>query len=209
MNLEISQHAPLALRRCGAFLLLGIARTMLHERVFLIGLRASGKSSLGKLLAEHMSAAFVDADVVAVDCLSCPISDLVEREGWPAFRELETTILDEIATRPGPLVIATGGGVVLDPANRERMREAGIVVYIEASAEVLADRLCSDLQPGQRPSLTGCSPVEEVAQVLAERESLYKDTAHIVVNGEMPLDQLAADLAARLEADPQQEGVDS
>lgn len=171
---------------------------MQPERIFLIGPRACGKTSLGRLLAERLGADFVDADVLAVECANCQIAELVEREGWPAFRELESTILDDLARRPGPIIAATGGGAVLNPANCARMRDAGVVVYIEASAEVLAERLCADLLPGQRPSLTGCSPVEEVAQVLAERESLYKDTAHIVVNGEVPLEALADEIAARL-----------
>lgn len=170
------------------------------ERVFLIGPRASGKSSLGRLLAARTGAEFVDADIWAVERAGCEIAELVEREGWPAFRALESNILDELASRPGPLIAATGGGVVLNPANRKRMREDGMVVYIEVSAQTLADRLAADLLPGQRPSLTGLSPVEEVAQVLAEREPLYKETAHIVVDGEAPLDLLANELAARLGA---------
>lgn len=170
------------------------------ERVFLIGPRASGKTSLGRLLAERTGAAFVDADAVAVERAGCEIADFVEKEGWAAFRALESTILDELAARSAPLVAATGGGVVLNPANRSRMREAGVVVYIEVSAQTLADRLGADLLPGQRPSLTGRSPVEEVAQVLAEREPLYKETAHIDVDGEAPLDLLANEIAARLGA---------
>jgi shikimate kinase len=96
------------------------------------------------------------------------------------------------------LVVATGGGVVLAAPNRTFMREQGLVFYLSAPAEILAARLADAPEIGQRPSLTGRPAAAEVAQVLAEREALYRQAAHQIVDAAAPPDRVAADILNRL-----------
>lgn len=152
--------------------------------IFLIGPRACGKTTVGKLLAAKRGLAFVDCDRVMQVRLGESIADFVARRGWDAFRDFEAEILAEL-TGLGDQVVATGGGAVLRPENRRRMREAGTVFYLQADADTLAARLALDPLHEQRPSLTDASLVDEAAQVLCERESLYRETAHHVVSAEL------------------------
>jgi shikimate kinase len=165
-----------------------------HSRlIFLIGARASGKSTLGRLLAENLQLAFVDTEqhIRAADGLE--VDEIVARSGWPAFRTRESAALRECA-QPRT-VAATGGGMVLDPHNREFMRAAGTVFFLDVPAQILASRLAQDPWTARRPSLTGLPPTEEVAQVLAERDPLYRAAAHHIIHADRPLPELVRELS--------------
>jgi len=169
---------------------------LLHRHpflIFLIGARASGKSTLGRLLADDLQLAFMDTDqhIRAADGLE--VEERVARSGWPAFRALESAALRECA-RPRT-VVATGGGMVLDPRNCEYMRATGLVIFLDVPARVLASRLTEDPRAAQRPSLTGLPPAEEIARVLDERVSIYRAAAHHIINAVRPLPELVRDLA--------------
>ena len=144
--------------------------------IYLIGPRASGKTTLGERLAETLGRAFTDLDAAFVERRGETIAALVEREGWDAFRRAEAEILAGTAKRTG-LVVATGGGVVLLPENREILAR-GLVLYLQAHPDRLAERLMADLNPEQRPKLTELGLREELAATLAEREPLYLSLAH-------------------------------
>jgi shikimate kinase len=161
--------------------------------IFLIGARASGKSTLGRLLAEALGFAFADTDQHVRAASGLEVDELVARSGWAAFRALESTALRECA-RPRT-VVATGGGMVLDQGNREFMRAAGTVFFLEVPAQLLSSRLAKDPLAAQRPSLTGLPPADEAARVLAEREPLYRAAAHHVIDASRPLPELVRELA--------------
>ena len=163
--------------------------------IFLIGPRGSGKTTVGKLLAKRLGLPFQDTDRLACERAGCSIAELVEREGWPAFRALESACLADAATGG---VVATGGGAALDPENRKYMRDNGRVLYLHVPLNVLTERLERNLSAGNRPSLTGRDPVEELAAIVAEREPLYLETAHHVVDADLPLEQLVQELATML-----------
>ncbi len=165
------------------------------RNVYLIGPRASGKTSLGRLLAERLGRAFVDLDEVFRETRGETIAALVAREGWERFREIERDILAEAGKTPGR-VVATGGGVVLLPENRTVLAR-GLVIYLQADPARLAERLMADFNPGQRPSLTGLELLEEIRTTLAEREPLYLSTAQVILP-EGPLEELAARAAKAL-----------
>lgn len=150
----------------------------LHDdtNIYLIGPRASGKTTLGKRLAEHLGRPFIDLDARFVEVRGETIAALVEREGWDAFRRAEADILAETAGQKG-LVVATGGGVVLLPENRALLAK-GLVFYLQAHPERLAERLMADLNAEQRPKLTELGLKEEITATLAEREPLYLSLAH-------------------------------
>ena len=166
------------------------------SRIFLIGPRGSGKTSLGTVLAHALGFSFADTDDLLRAEAGLDVAGSVAAEGWEGFRRRESAAL-RVAARPRS-VTATGGGMVLDPANRAFMRANGVVVSLRVPLEELHRRLTADLKPGQRPSLTGKDPLEELAAVLAEREPLYREAAHIVVDAGRPLEEIADEILAEI-----------
>lgn len=160
--------------------------------IYLIGARGSGKTTVGKPLANLLMYQFVDTDESVKQSCNMSIASLVKTAGWRAFRELETAQL-KVASQPNHL-ISTGGGAILAAENRQFMRENGHVVYLKASAEVLAQRLSNAPNAEQRPSLTGKSIVEEMAEVLAIRDALYTECADIIVDAANDIDVILAQL---------------
>ena len=153
--------------------------------IFLIGARASGKTTIGRALAEALKYNFVDTDMYLQEIMHMTVADVVAREGWIGFRRRESEALMAV-TMPGT-VIATGGGMVLSAANRAFMRANGTVLYLNVPADVMAARLAVDPHTAQRPTLTGRSIIEEVADVLESREPLYRETAHHVLDASAPV----------------------
>lgn len=147
--------------------------------VFLVGPRAVGKSTLGPGLASRLGWTFTDTDDHIAARTGKDTPAIVEQEGWDGFRRHEALALRE-AARPFS-VIATGGGMVLREDNRAFMRENGLVVYLRAPAEILGQRLLEHGQSESRPSLTGKHPAEEIRDILAEREPLYREASHLAV----------------------------
>jgi len=150
--------------------------------IFLIGPRACGKTSAGRLLAERLGREFIDTDHAFVAAAGMEIGDYVERNGWDAFRDREAEIFAREAA-PGGRVIGCGGGIILREENREILK-TGTTIYLKVEPEELARRLMNDPGEAQRPSLTGKSLVDEVRDVLTGRRSLYEGCADIVVMGE-------------------------
>lgn len=159
---------------------------MQNEIVFLVGARAAGKTTIGKALAEALGYQFIDTDLYLLETTRETVADIVAREGWEGFRQRESEALWAVAG--DRTVVATGGGMVLSEANRAFMREKGVVLYLSAPASVLAARLLADPNGAQRPTLTG-RPIEvEMADVLTEREPLYQDAAHHLVDATVAQD---------------------
>lgn len=156
-------------------------------RIFLIGYRGSGKTTLGRRLAEVLEWSFVDADEELESRYGTTIRDIFAAEGEPGFRDKEEAVLAELGQRED-CVIATGGGVVLRPINRERLR-SGFRVWVTAEAETIWRRVSADpTTASRRPNLT-VGGLEEIAQLLAEREPLYRQCADLTV----PTDDLSPD----------------
>ncbi len=149
--------------------------------VFLIGPRGSGKTTVATLLAEALGWAWIDADSVLEQRAGRSIRDIFAAEGEPGFRLREREILSELCGRERT-VIATGGGAVLHPENRERMRAAGTVVWLTADARTLHQRTSADASTVQRRPALGSGGIDEVVSVLATREPLYRDCAHFIVD---------------------------
>lgn len=167
------------------------------KNIYLVGPRACGKTTIGRKLAEALGRPFIDLDEEFTETTGRTIADVVESEGWEGFRELETSVLAAVSETPGN-VVATGGGVVLKARNRELLQE-GVVVYLQADPERVVERLMAELNPEQRPPLTGLSLEDEVRRTVAEREPYYMAVAQLVAP-ERPLDELAERLAAELMA---------
>ncbi len=155
----------------------------------LVGMMGSGKTTLGRALAEQLRRPFVDSDEQVAARTGRTVREIFEHEGEPAFRRLEAEALAEAVSSSQPSVIAAAGGVVLDAENRRRLREAGTVVWLRAPAGVLAERAAG---ADHRP-LLGDDPGEAMARLAAEREPLYAEVA------DAALDVAGLDVDAALE----------
>lgn len=147
------------------------------KSVFLVGLMGAGKSTVGRLLARRLRARFLDADHEIEARTGVSIPTIFEIEGESGFRRRESAVVEEL-TREDGLVLATGGGAVLDPENRRHLRERGIVVYLSASPEVLYERTKSDRG---RPLLQVEDRLAKLQALHALRDPLYREIAHLVV----------------------------
>ena len=154
------------------------------QTIFMVGARGAGKTTVGKALAQALGYRFIDTDLFMQQTSQLSVAEVVAREGWEGFRQRESIALQAV-TAP-KTVVATGGGAVLALENRTFMRKHGQVIYLCASAYVLAERLAEDPEDAQRPSLTGKPIVEEMQDVLASREALYQEVAHYVLDATQP-----------------------
>ena len=141
-----------------------------------------GKSTVGRHLARALGLRFVDADVVVEARIGCPIRVFFEREGESRFRDLEEQAIAELTSQPG-CVIATGGGAVLRQANRTRLHSATTVLYLRSTPEELFRRLRHDTH---RPLLQVGDPMRKLRELHAERDPLYRETAHFVIETGRP-----------------------
>lgn len=171
---------------------------MITQPIFLIGSRGCGKTTVGQKLAEACHFDFVDTDIFLQQRAQQSIADIVAKEGWPAFRALETQTLQTV-TAP-QTVIATGGGIILAPFNRDYLRKSGRVIYLKASVAVLAGRLEAFPEESQRPTLTGKPISEEVREVLSQRDALYRETAHFTVDAACEPNEVVAQILAAIAA---------
>lgn len=155
-----------------------------NKKVFLIGLRATGKSSVGKLIAEHLNLDFYDLDEVIVKRCGKSIKEIVEDGGWKGFREIEREVLDHFLSLKEPVVVACGGGAVLhiDTWRNKKSRD-DIVIWLDASIDEMVKRILKDSKTDeQRPSLIdGLSLKDEIKKVRDERLSLYKELSDITI----------------------------
>ncbi len=153
--------------------------------LFLVGMMGSGKTTVGRLCARALDRPFVDLDDRVERRSGRTVGAVFAEEGEEAFRRLESEALGEVASSPVPSVVACGGGVVLDAANRGLLRAAGVVVWLRAPAELLAGRVGL----GEGRPLLAASPggVEgELDRLGAEREPAYRDASHSVVDASSP-----------------------
>lgn len=154
-----------------------------QRKIFLIGYRATGKSSVGRALAAQLRLPFLDTDQEIETRAGQPISALVAAEGWESFRRLEQALLRDLAHRKDPLVIATGGGAVLHQELWPQIKADHLVVWLTADIATIGARLTADpATASQRPSLTGQAVLAEIAPVLAAREPLYRQSANYIVD---------------------------
>lgn len=152
------------------------------KKVILIGYRACGKSSIGRLLAKRLGWNFLDLDQVIETRESCSIKELVEKYGWDYFRRQEKNLLREIIDLEN-IVVATGGGAVLHHDLWPRILQSFFSVWLVADHDTICQRLAGDSRTeGQRPSLTGRNVLDEAQKIMAEREPFYKKYSHLAVN---------------------------
>lgn len=168
------------------------------ERLFLIGGRGAGKTTVGRLLAERVGWGFIDADDALRQREGRSIAAIFAEDSEEYFRKRESALMAELASSPD-VVIATGGGVVLAAPNRELLRSSGFTAWLNVSPPVAHERIAADpASELNRPSLTGLSTLADLHVTLRAREPLYRDASHAAVDtdGQSPSEVVSAILAA-------------
>jgi shikimate kinase len=149
------------------------------KHLVLIGLMGAGKTTVGSRCAVRLDRDFVDTDDLVV-AHGGPIDEIFANGGEAQFRELEKQVVADVCASPTPLVIACGGGTVVDPDNRRRLRDAGTVVWLHAPVDVLAARVGDG---AARPLLAG-DPRAALSRLASAREAAYEATADAIVETE-------------------------
>jgi shikimate kinase len=146
--------------------------------IILVGPMGSGKSAVGRLLAQRLGLTLVDSDAEIEARTGVDISYIFEREGEAGFRVREAEVIDEITQREG-LLVATGGGAVLDPQTRERLRDRGCVVYLRTSVD---QQLARTRRNSLRPLLMNPDPRGTLERLMQQRGALYEEVADVTVD---------------------------
>jgi shikimate kinase len=150
----------------------------MQRTIFLVGMMGAGKSSVAAALGKQLGVAVYDSDVVIRDEAGMTIPEIFSREGEAGFRARERAAIEWLAQRGG--VVALGGGAMAQSGAPERLRAAGVVVYLRARAETLARRVGSGTS---RPLLAGLDAAGRLAklrELIAQREPAYMQAHHIV-----------------------------
>jgi shikimate kinase len=149
------------------------------RNIYLVGLMGAGKTTVGRQLARRLGRSFLDSDHEIVARTGVPIPTIFEIEGEEGFRRREAQTIFEV-TEANDIVLATGGGVVINPDNRRRLHETGWVVYLDVPPVLLYERTRHDRN---RPLLNVPDPMARLEELYAARDPLYREIAHIVVDG--------------------------
>lgn len=154
------------------------------HRLTLIGYRATGKTTLARLLAERLGWEWIDADVEIERRAGKSIRRIFAEEGEPAFRDLEAQVVADLCQRD-KLVIAAGGGAPLRLENRQAMQAGGRVIWLTAAPETILARMSGDASTAsRRPNLTDKTPLDEIVELLRTRAPIYQETADFRVDTE-------------------------
>jgi shikimate kinase len=167
--------------------------------LFLIGYRCTGKTTIGKAIAAAIEWSFVDADTLLVRECGKPIKEIVDTEGWDAFRRMERSTLKQICTADRQIV-ATGGGVVLDKANIKAMKTSGMVIWLGATAETIQKRMLQDKNTGNfRPALTDKGRMGEIEDLLLKRNPYYESASDFSIQtDDVPVSEITQTIIEKL-----------
>ncbi|MHB0992363.1 MAG: shikimate kinase AroK [Burkholderiales bacterium] len=148
------------------------------DNIFLVGLMGSGKTTVGKLLSRHLRRPFYDSDHEIVRRTGVTIPMIFEVEGESGFRKREEQMLLQLTRQEG-IVLATGGGAVLSPVNRDQLKSRGTVIYLRGTIDELWQRTRHDRN---RPLLQTQDPKARLRDLYTQRDPLYREIADIVVD---------------------------
>jgi shikimate kinase len=164
--------------------------------VYMVGMMGAGKTTVGRMLARKLRLRFVDSDLEVEARCGVKVPVIFDLEGEAGFRAREAQVIAELTSLTG-ILLATGGGVVLDVRNRERLAQTGTVIYLRARPEDLYRRVRGDRN---RPLLATPDPLGRLRELYAQRDPLYQEVAHITVDtGSQGISILVRTLLAKLE----------
>ena len=167
--------------------------------IVLIGYRCSGKTGVGKILACRLGKDFMDTDTLIENRAGCSIEAMVSKSGWDHFRMIEKKMIKK-ASRKSNLIIATGGGAVMDEENVKNLKENGRIVWLKGDPDILKQRMEKAQREGHvRPSLTGTNALGEIRDMLRLRIPLYEKAAcHVVDTSALNIEEVAASIMEAL-----------
>ena len=172
------------------------SRVKTNRRVFLVGMMGAGKTTVGRQLAKRLGKTFYDADREIEARTGVAVAVIFDIEGEAGFRKREAEVLEHL-TALDDIVLATGGGAVLDPRNREHLKNRGFVIYLHALPSVLWQRTRTDKS---RPLLQDGDPRERLEALYATRDPLYREVADLVIEtGRQGIGPLLAQALARFD----------
>jgi len=150
------------------------------KNLYLVGMRGTGKSTIGKLLAEELKKGFIDVDKKIEQRVGLSISEYVSKQGWEPFRELEKKQVEEM-TLLQDTVISTGGGILMSFNNAQKLKDSGTLILLTASTKTLHKRL---EYSSDRPALKGGNFLDELEQIWNERKDRYYQFADLIIDSE-------------------------
>ena len=171
----------------------------MRTSIALIGFMGTGKTAVGKTLAQRLGREFVELDALIEQKAGKTIPEIFQREGEVAFRELEIEVTKEVSRKKN-VVIACGGGIVLNQINIDRLKKENLIVYLTASLEIILKRTSSD--KNERPLLTANDKALQVKRLLQFREPFYERAADITIDTtELDINSVAEQIMAKVKAD--------
>ncbi len=171
----------------------------MKTNIALIGFMGVGKTAVGKALAEKLGKSFVELDLLIERRVGKSIADIFQQDGEAAFRELEIEVTEEIS-KDKNLVIACGGGIVLNKINIERLRKNTRMVYLTASPGVILERVANE--EGQRPLLEVDNPTLAIGEMLSFRKPFYERAADIRIDtSKLDINTVAEQIIGKLKDD--------
>ncbi len=175
----------------------------METNIALIGFMGTGKTAVGQLLAKKLGRRFFELDLLIEQRAGKSIPDIFQQDGETAFRELEIEVTKEIS-KDKNLVIACGGGIVLNKINVDRLRQQSRIVYLTASLGVILKRVANE--EGQRPLLEVDNPTLTIREMLSFRKPFYERAADIIINtSRLDINSVAEQIISKLKGD---EGFD-
>ncbi|MDG2252428.1 MAG: shikimate kinase [Methylophilaceae bacterium] len=162
------------------------------NNIYLVGLMGSGKTTVGKLASKKLGKSFIDSDHLIEERTGVRVPLIFEYEGEEGFRKRETKVLEELVTMKN-IILATGGGIILEEINQKLLVKNGLVIYLKADYDLLASRLKSDLT---RPLLQGVDIKDKLKNLLKERDPIYKSISDYVIETKK---KRATDIANEIE----------
>jgi shikimate kinase len=172
---------------------------MSKPNIILTGFMATGKTTVGKQLAEQLGYAFVDTDELIAERSGQTIGEIFREKGEAAFRRLESEIAQELGEKEG-LVVSTGGGLMLNPANAAALGRRGRVFCLVATPEEILDRISKD-EHVKRPLLEAPDPMLRIVELMRQREVGYGRFRQMATSGKT-LDEITQELISILQAIP-------
>ncbi|SDN49078.1 shikimate kinase [Desulfonauticus submarinus] len=167
------------------------------QNIYLLGPRACGKSTIGKIVAKKIGKNFVDLDVFISKQEGKSILDIIQNKGWNYFREIESKALFSFENKDN-LVLATGGGIILKEKNRVFLKSQKYTFYLKIDIDTAIKRLLVSLDKENRPPLTNLSLEEEVKKVMQERENYYLECARYIIDARQLPEQIGEEIKRKI-----------
>lgn len=164
----------------------------MKNNIVLIGFMGCGKTTVGQVLAEQLTYAFLDTDLYIEEKEGMPITDIFKEKGEDYFRNLETSSLKELVDQAEKSVVSSGGGLPLRPENAKLLQKLGFVIYLKVEKETVLERLQGDTT---RPLLQCEDPAKKVEELLEYRNPIYEVGAHLVLSvDEKSVEEIAEEI---------------